>query len=206
VGIIDCLLAVTKPPLQLPRAILFDMDGTLTCPMLDFPKIRAEMGIGDRPILEALADLDESRRSLAQNVLLDHEERASRESNLNPGCAELIAWLIDRSIAIALVTRNSTASTRVVLKRHQLRIDVAITRDDGVFEPSPQPLLLACEKLNIPPQDAWMVGDGQYDIEAGIAAGMTTVWIDHDRPRQFDAAPSVTVRDLPQLHALLREI
>src|SRR5205085_12343931 len=103
VWIIDCLLSVTKPPLQLPRAILFDMDGTLTCPMLDFPKIRAEMGIGDRPILEALADLDESRRSLAQNVLLDHEERASRESNLNPGCAELIAWLIDRSIAIALV-------------------------------------------------------------------------------------------------------
>ena len=51
-----------------------------------------------------------------------------------------------------------------------------------------------------------MVGDGPYDIEAGNAAGMPTVWIDHGRQRQFDAVPTLVVRDLPQLHALLREI
>jgi len=52
----------------LPRAILFDMDGTLTEPLLDFPRIKAEMGIGQRPILEALAEMDEQSRHIAELV------------------------------------------------------------------------------------------------------------------------------------------
>ena len=48
---------MTQIPTVPPKAILFDMDGTLTAPMLDFPRIKAEMGIGERPILEALAEL-----------------------------------------------------------------------------------------------------------------------------------------------------
>src|ERR1700692_233112 len=70
----------------LPRAILFDMDGTLTEPMLDFPRIKAEMGIGDRPILESLDRLAPDRRIEAEAILLRHEEHAARNSTLNPGC------------------------------------------------------------------------------------------------------------------------
>ena len=51
------------PTFHLPRAILFDMDGTLTEPMLDFPRIRADMGIAQGPILESLAQMDEPRRA-----------------------------------------------------------------------------------------------------------------------------------------------
>ena len=40
---------------NLPRALLFDMDGTLTEPVIDFAALKAEMGIGRRPILEAMA-------------------------------------------------------------------------------------------------------------------------------------------------------
>jgi hypothetical protein len=47
--------------ISLPRALLLDMDGTITEPMLDFPRIKAEMGIGQRPILEALAELSGPR-------------------------------------------------------------------------------------------------------------------------------------------------
>ena len=35
----------------MPRAVLFDMDGTLTEPLLDFARINSEMGIGDRPMV-----------------------------------------------------------------------------------------------------------------------------------------------------------
>ena len=77
----------------LPAAVLFDMDGTLTEPMLDFPRIKAEMGIGDRPILEALAGMNPRERSIAETVLHRHEEEAARGSTLNPGCRELLEWL-----------------------------------------------------------------------------------------------------------------
>ena len=49
-----------------------------------------------------------------------------------------------------------------------------------------------------------MIGDGQYDVEAGIAAGMNTVWLSHDQPKPFTAEPWRVVRDLPELTALLR--
>jgi FMN phosphatase YigB (HAD superfamily) len=49
-----------------------------------------------------------------------------------------------------------------------------------------------------------MVGDGHHDIEAGIAAGMPTVWVSHGQPRRFAAEPWQTVPDLPGLLDLLR--
>src|SRR5439155_19793615 len=132
---------------KLPAAILFDMDGTLTEPMLDFPRIKAEMGIGQRPILEALAELPDEARRTAQEVLHRHEEEAATNSKLNPGCLETLAWLDRHRIKVAVITRNSRASVKTVCDRHGLNFDVLITREDGEFKPDPAPLLEACRRL-----------------------------------------------------------
>ena len=113
---------------QLPRALLFDMDGTLTEPLLDFPAIRAEIGVGDRPLLEAIALMSPDQRATAEAILHRHEEHAATQSTLNPGCDELIAWVRQRNLATALITRNSRASAASVLQRHGLAFDVLITR------------------------------------------------------------------------------
>jgi HAD superfamily hydrolase (TIGR01549 family) len=200
----DARLHVTILPMR-PSALLFDMDGTITRPMLDFPRIKAEMGIGQRPILEALAELDPVRREQARAVLHRHEEAAAEQSCLNHGCLELFEWIARKRLPHAVITRNSRRSAQVVLKRHGLRIDVVITRDDGVFKPDPAPLLLACNRLHADSTRAWMIGDGQHDIDAGTAAKMKTVWLSHDRPRSFAAEPWRTVADLPDLLNVLRE-
>lgn len=161
--------------IPLPRAILFDMDGTLTEPLLDFPKIKAEMGIGTKPILEALALMPDEQRRLAEAVLVRHEDQAAACSRLNPGCSELLEKLSARGILPALITRNSRVSVRTVLERHALAIGVLVTREDAPPKPDPRPLLLACQRLGVRAADAWMVGDGEYDVEAGIAAGIRTV-------------------------------
>lgn len=192
-------------PSNLPRAILFDMDGTLTEPMLDFPRIKAEMGIGDRPILEALAALQGPARATAEAVLLRHEEQAARRSTLNPGCRELLAWISDQGIRTALITRNSRLSLQTVLQRHNLTLDLLVTREDPPYKPDPHPLKLACEKLNVPPADAWMVGDGWYDVQAGLAAGIKTVWLSHGKPRPFTHQPWRESQDLIELHKTLRD-
>jgi HAD superfamily hydrolase (TIGR01509 family) len=187
----------------LPRAILFDMDGTLTEPMLDFPRIKAEMGIGDRPILESLAEMSPAAREAAQEVLDRHEEAAAERSRLNPGCRELLQWIAARNIKTALITRNSRRSMQTVVERHELRLSVLITRDDAAPKPDPAPLLLACERLASSCDRAWMVGDGRYDIEAGAAATIRTVWITHGRERHFPTEPWRQVVDLPALLSML---
>ena len=117
--------------MRLPRAILFDMDGTLTEPYLDFPLMKREMGIAiDRPILEALAEMTAGNRAKAEAVLHRHEEVAAAGSALNEGCRDLIAMLAERQIRTALITRNSPASVATVLSTHGLTFEVAITRVD----------------------------------------------------------------------------
>jgi HAD superfamily hydrolase (TIGR01509 family) len=186
-------------PSILPRAILFDMDGTLTEPMLDFPRIKAEMGIGNRPILEALAEMEPSARAAAEVILHRHEDDAAANSVLNPGCMELLTSLTERGILTALITRNSRSSAQRVVATHGIPIEVLITREDAPPKPDPQPLRLACRRLGIECGQAWMVGDGQYDVEAGIAASIRTVWLSHGRRRPFAAVPWREVRDLPEL-------
>jgi len=194
----------TDSPLILPRAILFDMDGTLAELALDFPRIRREMGIGDRPILEGLAELDEQQRPAAQAILERHEDLAAQSCPLNPGCRELLAWIAHRRIPLALITRNSSRSAAMVVRRHELAIEVLITREDCPFKPDPAPLQLACRRLGVSTSHAWMVGDGQYDVEAGHAAGISTVWLSHGRTRTFVAQPWKTVATLHELTELLK--
>ena len=198
------MAGMTEPPPTLPRALLFDMDGTLTEPMLDFPRIKAEMGIGDRPILEALAEMTGPDRTAAEAVLHRHEEQAAACSTLNPGCLELLDWLQQRDMPLALITRNSAASVRTVVERHGLHVDYILTRADAKPKPDPEALHLACRRLEVREADAWMVGDGQYDVEAGNAAGIPTVWLSHGRAKPFAAEPWRTVRDLHELTEMLQ--
>ncbi len=154
-------------PLIRPRAILFDMDGTLTEPYLDFDAMKAEMGIPNQPILETLAKMNNADRAKAEAILHRHEEQAAVESTLNPGCVELLTWLKTVGIETALITRNTRRSVETVFDRHELHFDICITREDGKFKPDPAPLLLACERLKMTVNDAWMVGDSYHDIDAG---------------------------------------
>ena len=192
--------------MKLPRAILFDMDGTLTEPLLDFDQIRRDMGIGSGPILETLKGMPEAERIVAERILHEHEDRAAAASTLNPGCRELLTWLEEMRIAKALITRNTRRSVATVFQRHDVYFDVSITREDGKYKPDPAPLLLGCQRLGVVPADAWMVGDGYHDVEAGNAADIFTVWINHGQPRSFTAQPGHSVRDLLELTDWLRRL
>lgn len=161
------------------------------------------MGIGQRPILEALAEMDESSRQAAEAVLHRHEEEAAANSSLTQGCHEALAWLRQHAIKTALITRNRRASVRTVCERHGLSFDVFLTREDGKFKPDPAPLLEACQRLGARVEHAWMVGDGEYDVAAGKAAGIATVWVSHGLPRPFAARPWREVHDLEELTRLL---
>jgi HAD superfamily hydrolase (TIGR01509 family) len=188
--------------LRLPRALLFDMDGTLTEPALDYPVIKASIGIPlEQPILEALAAMTPANRAAAEKILHEYEDHAATESVLNRGCDRLIQWIAERKFKTALITRNSRKSVASVLQRHGLSFDLLITREcaNGKYKPDPTPLLMACEQLGVLPDEAWMIGDSLHDVNAGVAAGIKTVWISHDQPRTFENEPWQTARGLPEL-------
>lgn len=189
-----------------PKAILFDLDGTLTFPLLDFNAIRRDAGIAPgRPILEAMKEMTPGQWEIANAALLRHERQAAEDSTLNAGCIELLEHLRSIQMPTAIVTRNSLDSTQIVLRAHSLTFPVLVTREDPPFKPHPDPLHLALKRLRFVHSagDAWMVGDSYHDIEAGNAAGVKTVWISHGKRRHFEAVPWRELPDLRALHSLL---
>lgn len=191
----------------LPRAILFDMDGTLTRERIDWSALRSELNIpAHQGFLEALEQMDLAERSRVEQILHDHEHQAALRSELNDGCRELLNWLDAHGIGRALITRNTRASVQTVFELHGLHFDVTITREDGIYKPDPEPLLRACTQLKVPTEQVWMVGDWKYDIEAANAARITGIWLSYGRERTFKAVPDYTVEDLPALWRWLKQL
>ena len=184
--------------------MIFDMDGTLTLPAIDFDRIRAELGIASGTILEALDSMSPQQRRRAYAVIEEHERIAAAESELQEGVHAVWDFLQARDIRIAIATRNSRQSVQTVLGKHGLSVDRVHTRDDGAVKPSPQPVLSICEYFNVDPEASWIVGDYIYDIQSGNDAGATTVLLvaEDDRPQYSDLADH-TIHNLPELMTLL---
>jgi HAD superfamily hydrolase (TIGR01549 family) len=183
------------------KAVIFDMDGTLTRPALDFDEIRREIGLGNGPILEALPDMPADQRARAEAILRRHEDRAAARSELQPGAADVVAAVRAAGMSAALMTRNSARSVKVFQTRHGIDFDLLRTRDDGPMKPSPEPILAICRSLGVAPDETWSVGDFHYDLLCGAAAGSTTVLLldaDGDRPGWADEADYV-IHALPEL-------
>ena len=183
------------------RAVIFDLDGTLTVPVLDFDSIRMELGIqGGTPILEAMEHMDADGKARAEAILHDHERRAAEESVLHEGAVETVGELRRRGFAVGVLTRNARRWTNVVLKRHGLIVDGLRTREDGAIKPDPAGVLALCRQFDADPGGSWIVGDHPFDIQAGSRAGLRTVLMigGGPRPRYAGQADHI-IRGLPEL-------
>ena len=65
-------------------AIIFDLDGTLTRPILDFDAIRREIGIEKGPVWESILQMSPKTRKAAEEILLRHEMDAANNCVLQP--------------------------------------------------------------------------------------------------------------------------
>lgn len=183
--------------------VIFDLDGTLTVPVLDFDLMRAEMGIASGPILEALDRMAAADRERAERVLHRHEEAAATESVLRPGAARCLELLRSGGWPVAILTRNARRWTQVVLDRHGLTVDACWTRDDGEVKPSPHAILQLCRRCGREPCQSWMVGDHLFDIQCGQAAGCRTVLVVDGDPPVYAGDADHVISDLGELARLV---
>lgn len=186
-------------------AVIFDFDGTITRPNLDFDAIRAEIGIASGPILEHVARMTPDEAHRAQEILERHEWEAAHAAELQEEAAETIESLRARGLKIAVLTRNARPILDHVLAAHDMKFDAIRTREDGAIKPLPDGVLALCKQLDADPKESWMIGDYLFDIQAGHAAGATTVLMlgDREPPDYADQADHI-IRRLPDLISLIR--
>jgi len=189
------------------QAVCFDLDGTITRPVLDFTLMRSEIGslTGPGTMLDQIERLPEAERDRALAVLYRHEREAARRAQLNDGVLELLEFIRRRRLRTAIVTRNSAATTAATLKNIGVRFDAVVTRDSGLpLKPDPAPLLHLCSEWDLDPSSALMVGDYKYDIEAGRAAGTLTCLVTNGLDRERGGADWV-VRTPGEVIAVIEE-
>lgn len=161
-----------------PRAVIFDLDGTLTEPVLDFDAIRAEIGLTPGlPILEQLEGADAALRARAEEIMRRHERAAIARATLADGCVELLAHLDGLAVPTAILTRNVREVVDTFTRTFGFRFRAAFTREDGPPKPSPAGVLALCAQLGAAPPETLVVGDYKFDILAGLRAGCRTALV-----------------------------
>jgi HAD superfamily hydrolase (TIGR01509 family) len=191
-----------------PRAVIFDLDGTLTEPVLDFDAMRAEIGLAGGTILEQLEQFDAAGRARAEAIMIRHERAAIARATLADGCADLLGHLRGMEIPTAILTRNVREVVDTFARMFAFQFHAIYTREDGPPKPSPHGALSLCRAMGVAPEHTLAVGDYKYDVMAGRAAGCRTVLVSPtplpDHERSDWGSPDLVVKSLRELLPLFR--
>jgi HAD superfamily hydrolase (TIGR01509 family) len=191
------------------NAVIFDLDGTLTQPILDFDKIRSEMGLSPEAldILAAIETMPPSQQKEAHMILTRHEDHASQNSRLNDGVRELMRELRQRRTPIGLLTRNSRENTLHATQKHGLHFDAIMTRLDGPVKPDAYGVLEICRRFNAVPCETIVVGDFLHDLLAARNAGAIAVLIKtHPKADDYQAHADYSISHMSELLDIINTI
>ncbi|MGE6462771.1 phosphoglycolate phosphatase [Pseudoalteromonas tetraodonis] len=128
---------------------------------------------GDMQISE---HLDEALSERAINLFYQHYgEQVGEYSVLYQHVETGLAAL--SGMPKALITNKARRFTEMLLDKLAIRshFEVIVCGDDMAKKPSPEPLLFACDTLNITPDKAIMIGDSKSDILAAQAANIDVI-------------------------------
>jgi N-acetyl-D-muramate 6-phosphate phosphatase len=179
-------------------AVLFDLDGTLidTAPdmvavlsqmqraydvdLLPYESARANVSNGAIGLLKLAfpESVEPDFGSLHREYLERYEAALCIESSMFPDMPELLDALDAGQVPYGIVTNKPQHLTDPLLATLGLsgRLSCCVSGDTlAQRKPDPAPLLYACDQAGVPPHRAVYVGDAARDMEAGQAAGMSTI-------------------------------
>jgi HAD superfamily hydrolase (TIGR01509 family) len=159
------------------KAVIFDLDGTITQPFFNFDDIREEIGLArdSGPVLESMEKMTAQQRRKAEKILHYHEQRAVTESELNPNAKKTLSALRSAGIRIGILTRNKRDNALAISRKHELEFDAVIGREDGPVKPDAYGVLKICERFGVAPEETMLVGDYLFDLLSAKAAGAVAV-------------------------------
>ncbi|MBE0470568.1 MAG: phosphoglycolate phosphatase [Methyloprofundus sp.] len=179
--------------------VLFDLDGTLlnTAPDLtaalnkalenfQFPSVSVAavtpyISYGAAVMIEQSlekAASDNLKTEMLEWLLNYYEAHIAVHTHLFPGIPELLTALEKKGIPWGVVTNKRERMTHPLMHALGLtqRAASIICGDTTAHsKPHPEPMLTACQQIQVIPEECLYIGDAAHDISAGKAANMKTL-------------------------------
>jgi len=184
------------------KAVIFDLDGTITQPFFDFDDIREEIGLArdSGPLLESMENMTSQQRQNAEKILHYHEQKAVTESKLNANAKQTLLALRSAGIHIGILTRNKRENALAIAQKHELKFDIVIGREDGPVKPDAFGVLRICEQFGVEPEETMLVGDYLFDLLCAKAAGAVAVLLaNHSQADEFVEHADFCVEDISRI-------
>jgi phosphoglycolate phosphatase len=179
-------------------AVLFDLDGTLLDTADDLgaalnhvlnsykkPNVAAKdyrpiasdgaLGLLNLGFGDDIAQY--SYESLRQQFLDYYEQNIAEHTCLYPGVAELLQQLEANHIPWGIITNKPEGLTKTLMPYYPEFANCAVMVGGDTLvkrKPDPEPILYACQQINVNNQQCFYVGDALRDIQAGNSALMKT--------------------------------
>ncbi len=186
--------------LELPRALIFDLDGTLVNSLRDIAEALNEclelLGLEPHPLDDYRYMVGEGVPTLCQRAIGAHHghlvgrltelararyrARPLRYTRPYPRVEAMVARLRDRGLRLGVLSNKphemTTRIVRTFWPDHQFAAIQGYV-EEGFRKPSPHYALRLCDTLGIPPAQTWIVGDTPTDVETARRAGMPSLGV-----------------------------
>ena len=168
------------------QGIIFDMDGTLTVPSIDFAELREVLEISpEHDLLGILSSYNEEQKRRHLDIIEQYEQEALKNIRLQPDVNSVLDAFDASNIKMGIITRNSTGSAEKVLSLIDVDFEPVLTRDFTPVKPHPAPIKYILKHWGFLPENVLMVGDYRDDIICGKNAGTATCFFSNPGKTSF---------------------
>ncbi|MDX8387106.1 MAG: HAD family hydrolase [Ghiorsea sp.] len=179
------------------NGVLLDLDGTLIdafapiihamqetlkafeLPAMTDEAIRRHTGRGD---CSMIALFGEQKEAASEHFVTIHDQTYLNDIKPLQGAQALLIWLKEHGVPTAVVTSKGQHRAEAQLTKlgWMPYFECIIGKVEGrASKPNPEPLLLACDAMNLPVDKVLMVGDGEADMKAAQRAGCLALGLTH---------------------------
>ncbi|HCA78715.1 MAG TPA: phosphatase [Bacteroidetes bacterium] len=209
------------------KCVIFDMDGTLTQTnrliydsfneiaqryqgrTYSAEAITAMFGPPEEGALLAIVGLDQIDKAM-EDYLSYYRRRHNELAQLYPGILDLLKWLKNRGVSLALFTGKGIHTTTITMDMFGLKpyFDFVVTGNDVAnHKPSAEGIRKILSHFGLREDEVLMVGDAPSDVKASHEAGVriaAVLWDSYSREKVLQMKTDYVFHNVAEFSSWLR--